>query len=135
MKGILKYKKILCAVIALTVFVLLAGPVSASTYVIPIGYGPVSGNTVQSGNRMVSTVKIAKNPDNAVIRIKQQFQAPGHVYPVTVGESSPGVCNYSYSRIIPNLVEYAPDSLYVTYEVYKGSTYESYAWYGAYPVS
>lgn len=135
MKGMLKYRRVLCAAIALTVFALLAVPAFASTNVYGHEYAPVSIGTSKCDNRMVSTITVSKNPDNAALRIKQEFQSGTFKYPVVTKTSPRGALECELSGIIPNVVEYYPDSIYVTYDIFQGTDYGPYVWYRTYSVN
>lgn len=131
----------LCMVLLITAILLLTMPAFAtesqdpSPYVFPPNYGPSTSNTTKSGSRITSSVSLAKNPDNARIRIKQEVQSDSFRYPVHSGSSSAGALSYSLSQVLSNVVGYPPKIVYVTYEVYQGTTYDAFAWYKSYPLT
>lgn len=83
---------------------------------------------------MISTITVSKNPDKAALRIKQEFQSGSFKYPVVAGTSSRGALSYTLSGIIPNVVDYYPDTIYVTYDIFQGTDYGPYVWYMSYSV-
>lgn len=123
-------RKLLSLVLALTIVASFAIPAFAAG--IPKGYAPMTKSTTQNGATLTSTVNVGKNTDSAKLRIKQEVQSGSYKYQEQSGESSRGALTYSYTQILYHIKDYPPKTVYVTYEVYAGATYEAYACYGTY---
>ncbi len=122
-------RKLVSIMLAMVIIVTFAIPAFAA---IPEGYAPMHGTTAQNGAKLTSTVTVGTNTDSAKLRIKQEVQSGSFKYAVKTGESSRGALSYSYSQIMYHIVDYPPKSVYVTYEVYAGTTYDAYARYASY---
>lgn len=123
-------RKLLSLVLSLVIVVSFAIPAFATA--IPKGYAPMTKSTTQNGATLTSRVTVGENNDSAKLRIKQEVQSGSYKYAVKSGESSRGALTYSYTQILYHIMDYPPKTVYVTYEVYAGTTYDAYACYGTY---
>ena len=126
-------RKFLCLVLALIVFLSLALPAMASE--LHPAYVSCSGTTRQNGSLLVSTARIGRNPDNALLRITQELQSGDYKYHPKSSESAPGVVSYTWDPAMFHLVDYPPNFAYVCYEVYGGNSFPAHAWYGSCPIN
>lgn len=93
-------------------------------------YYPIRGNTWQSGSKVMSSMTVHSNPDNAKLRITHTLECKLSNYPDVVGISEAGVMSFSFYQILQNAVEYEPVGVYVCYEAFKGAQYPDCVVYG-----
>lgn len=123
-------RKLLCLIMVLAVMSTLTATALAENEnemqrTLTNAYDPVNGNTGWAGAQLKSTMTVGQNPDNAILRITQRIEdSEGLASPVS-GSSARGVTSYTFYQLVPNAVDIELKGVYVAYEVYGGTAYDS----------
>lgn len=129
----MKMRKLTSIILALVLCISLA--VSASAAVAGI-YTYVNGTGTQSGNTLITTTYVAKNPDNAYLKTDVQFTDGTNYTGSGSRTSSRGVISFSYNFPIYMAVDCIPVKAFCAHGVQGGTQSESgYVQFNQYTIS
>lgn len=133
-------RKLLCLIMALAVMATLTTNIFAeeaeeTLRALRNGYDPVTGDTGWIGAQLKSTMTVGQNTDKAILRITQRIvDSEGQRAPVS-GSSARGATSHSFYQLVANAVDIGLKGVYVAYEVYGGTVYDSVTVYNYHDLS